>query len=228
MEKIKQFAESCLAGMTIEECNRESAEILDFMRTLELGRDEVRALKDEVFKAKRGPLDRAKEAELERQKKENEAEVMRREKINALKEELNTTLANAQSIDVEILNAKRQEILDAFEGITLAKAEKQIVDRLFKQLKDEIDDKREKALLMLSDDDLKALEQLKGVLEERKRRRQEIKSQLELYRKSLGGSGFDFEKAMLYRDMIEAEKATLEKINASINEIEEKIDEIES
>ncbi len=228
MEKIKHFAENCLNGMPIEECNRQSAEILDFMRTLELGHDEVRALKDEVFKAKRGPLDRAKEAEVERQKKENEAEVLRREKINALKEELNATLANAQSIDVEMLSAKRQEILDAFEGIALAKAEKQIVDRLFKQLKDEIDDKKEKALLMLSDDDLKALEQLKGVLEERKRRRQEIKSQLELYRKSLGGSGLDFEKAMLYRDMIEAEKATLEKVNASINEIEEKIDEIES
>ena len=53
---------------------------------------------------------------------------------------------------------------------------------------------------MLSEDDLKALEQLKEVLEERKLRRQEIKNQLESYRKLLGGSGFDFEKAMMYRE----------------------------
>jgi hypothetical protein len=83
-------------------------------------------------------------------------------------------------------------------------------------------------LLSLSEDDLKALDALKEVLDERKARRQEIKNQLEQYRKLLGGSGFDFEKAMMYREMIEAEKATLEKINASIDEIEEKIDRIES
>lgn len=80
---------------------------------------------------------------------------------------------------------------------------------------------------MLSDDDLKALSQLKVVYEERKQRRQEIKTQLEHYRKLLGGSGFDFEKAMLYREMIEAERATLDKINASIHEIEEKIEQID-
>lgn len=80
---------------------------------------------------------------------------------------------------------------------------------------------------MLSDDDLKALDQLKEVLDERKQRRVEVKNQLEQYRKMLGGSGFDFEKAMLYREMIEDEKATLDKMNALIDEIEEKIEQIE-
>ena len=227
MEKIKPFAESCLAGMSIEDCNRASAEILDFMRTVELGRDEVRILKDEIHKAKRGPQDRARDLEMERQKKEREVETQRREKINAMKEELNTLLTLPEAHEAEALTAKREELQKQFEEISLAKAEKQIVDRLFKQLKDVIDDKREKALLMLSDDDLKALEQLKEVLEERKLRRQEIKNQLEHYRKQLGGSGFDFEKAMMYREQIEAEKASLEKVNSSIDEIEEKIAEIE-
>lgn len=227
MEKIKPFAEACLAGMSIEDCNRGSAEILDFMRTVELGRDEVRILKDEIHKARRGPQDRARDIEMERQKKEREVETQRREKINALKEELNTLLTQAESFEVDLLTYKREELQKQFEEITLAKAEKQIVDRLFKQLKDAIDDKREKALLMLSEDDLKALEQLKEVLEERKLRRQEIKNQLEHYRKQLGGSGFDFEKAMMYREQIEAEKASLEKVNSSIDEIEEKIAEIE-
>lgn len=227
MEKIKIFAEACLSGISMDECNRQASEILDFMRTVELGRDEVRMLKDEVFKAKRGPMDRAREAENQRQMQERDAELARREKINALKEQLSSLLQQDNLLEVDDLALKREELLQQFEEITLSKAEKQIVERMFKQLKDLLDDKREKALLMLSEDDLKALEQLKAVLEERKQRRQEIKIQLEQYRKLLGGSGFDFEKAMMYREMIEAEKATLEKINASIDEIEEKIAEIE-
>ena len=148
--------------------------------------------------------------------------------INGMKEELTTMISQASDLDVEILISKREELLQQFEEIPLCKAsEKQIVDRLFKQLKDIIDDKKEKTLLMLSEDDQKALDQLKDVLEERKLRRQEIKNQLENYRKLLGGSGFDFEKAMMYREMIESEKLTLEKINSSVEEIEEKIEEIE-
>jgi hypothetical protein len=227
MEKIKPFAEACLAGISLDECNRQATEILDFMRTVELGRDEVRILKDEVFKAKRGPADRARDVELERQKKERELEADRRAKINSLKEELNRLLSQVSEYDADALASKQAELLAQFEGLSIAKAERQIIDRLFKQLKDAVNERHEKALLMLSDDDLKALEQLKEVLEERKSRRQEIKNQLENYRKLLGGSGFDFEKAMMYREQIESEKATLEKINSSIDEIEEKIAEIE-
>lgn len=228
MEKIKPFAEACAAGISIDECNKTAAEIFDFMRTVELGRDEVRILKEEVFKAKRAPQERAREIEEERSRKEKEAETLRREKINGLKDALSALLADADSIDAEAIAAKRDAIQAEFEEISLAKAERQIVDRLFKQLKDLIDEKKQRALLSLSEDDLKALDALKEVLDERKARRQEIKNQLEQYRKLLGGSGFDFEKAMMYREMIEAEKATLEKINASIDEIEEKIDRIES
>ncbi len=227
MEKIRPFAEACIAGISIEECNKQAADILDFMRTVELGRDEIRALKDEIQKAKRGPFERERELEQERHRKEKEAETLRREKINALKEELATLSAQAANSSIEELSVKREQLLKEFEVISLAKAEKQIVDRLFKQLKDIIDEKKEKALLSLSDDDLKALDQLKQVLSERKKRRVEVKNQLEQYRKMLGGSGFDFEKAMLYREMIEEEKAVLEKINGLIDEIEEKIDQIE-
>lgn len=227
IEKIKPFSEACMAGLSIDECNKQAEEILNFMRSVELGRDEVRLLKDEIHKAKRGPLDRARDIELERQKKEREAETQRRSAINALKEELNSLCNQASNLDFDALASRREQLLQQFEEVALAKAERQIVDRLFKQLKDVLDEKKEKTLLILSEDDKKALDQLKTILEERKLRRQEIKNQLENYRKQLGGSGFDFEKAMMYREMIEAEKATLEKINSSIDEIEEKIAEIE-
>lgn len=227
MEKIKPFAEACTGEMTIEECNRRSAEILDWMRTFELGREEIKLLKEEIYKAKRVLLDHAREAEAERRKREQEMEALRREKINHLKEDLNTVIAHASTFEIDTLLEKQETLYKQFEEMSLTKAERQMMERSLKQLKDVIDEQREKALLQLSEDDLKALSQLKAVLEERKSRRQEIKNQLEHYRKLLGGSGFDFEKAMMYREHIEAEKASLEKINSSIEEIEEKISEIE-
>lgn len=227
MEKIKPFAEKCQAGISADEANREAFEILEFMKTVQLGRDEVRALKEEVQKAKRGPMERAREAELQRQKQEQEAEAQKRAAINSLKVEINALVNEADSMQADAIAAKRDELHQRFEQLNIVKAEKQIIERTFKQIKDLIDEKKEKALLSLSEDDKKVLDQLKEVLEERKARRLEIKNQLESFRKLLGGSGFDFEKAMMYREMIEAEKATLEKINASIEEIEEKIEEIE-
>ncbi len=227
MEKIMPFAKLCESGAPLEECNAKAEEILSYMRTVELGRDEVKALKDEIHKAKRIPMERAREVEQERQRKEREIEKEKRDKVQALKERLNALLHEAPSMEVDALTIKRDELMALFDEAALSKAEKQIIDRLFKQLKDAIDEKREKALLQLSEDDLKALGELKAVLNERKTRRQEIKNQLENYRKLLGGSGFDFEKAMTYREMIETEKAALEKVNGSIEEIEDKIDEIE-
>lgn len=224
MEKIQIFSEACQGEISIDACHKHSAEILDYMMTLELGRDEVRSLKEEIHRIKRGPLDKAREMQQEKEKKEKQAELLRREKIHTLKDELQTLLNHTEETDMEQLNARKEELQNRFEEFILSKAEKQIVDRLFKQLKDGIDDKREKQLLNLSEDDLKALDELKTVLEERKQRRQEIKAQLEHYRKLLGGSGFDFEKAMAYREIIETEKVSLEKINASIEEIEEKMD----
>ncbi len=227
MEKIKPFAELCSSEISVDECNKKADEILEFMRTIDLGRDEVRVLKDEIHKAKRAPLDKAREIEMERQKKEREAETKKREMINALKDELTAVLNQSSSMEIEPLAAKREALHLQFEEISISRAEKQIIERQFKQLKDILDEKKEKALLLLSEDDQKALSELKTILEERKHRRHEIKNQLENYRKLLGGSGFDFEKAMMYREMIEAEKAALEKVNASIDEIEEKINEIE-
>ena len=98
---------------------------------------------------------------------------------------------------------------------------------MLKQLRDLALDKKDKAAMQLSADDLQSLEHLRTILDERKERRQEIKTLLESYRKALGGSGFDFEKAMMYRELIDAEKVRLDNANASIQEIEEKISELE-
>ncbi len=227
MERISAFAEACKGEITLDEANRQAGEISTLMRSVELGRDEVKVLRDELAAAKNPIIERAREQENERQRKEREAEVMRREKTNAIKEQLEQLLFSSDQASPDEMMEKRDDLLKEFEAIQLSKTEKQIVGRQFKQLKDLISERKERVLMALSEDDLKSLELLKSMLDERKERRTEIKDQLESYRKALGGSGFDFEKAMMYRELIEAEKASLDKINASIEEIEDKIAEIE-
>jgi hypothetical protein len=226
-EKIQAFLLLCQTEITLDEANRQSNEILDFMKTVELGRDEVKMLRDEINRAKRPIYERIRTLEQERINKEKEVETKKREQINGIKDRLQALSSQTKEQDPEQLNLQYNELWTEFETLPISKVEKQIIERLFKQLKDLISEKKEQMLMSLSEDDLKSLSQLKAVLEERKERRQEIKDQLESYRKALGGSGFDFEKAMMYREMIEAEKASLDKVNSSIDEIEDKIAAIE-
>lgn len=227
MEKIQPFKDACKEGLNEEECQRQSSDLLQFMRTVDLGREEVMTLKEEIFQAKRAPLERAKQEDLERRKKEEEKETNRRSSVAQLKAELEVLLNRSLELDGSALSAAMQECITSSESITLLKAEKQILERLFKQVKDLIHEKKTQALLALPEEDQQVLEQLKSALEENKQRRQEMKKQLEGYRKLLGGSSLDFEKAMLYRETIESEKAALEKVESVIVELEQKIDEIE-
>jgi hypothetical protein len=225
LEKIKAFSESCaLETATNEEANVQVNALLDFMQTVELGRDEVRYLKDEIQLARKPIYDRAREQTLERERKEKEFENQKKDKMASLRTEIAQLLQNMDAFDQEGLTAERDRLMREFELLGLTKAEKQVYERSFKQLKDAINEKKEKAIMALSEDDIQALEQLKVILKQRQEQRQEIKSQIETYRKALGGSGLDFEKGLLYRELMETEKAELEKVNATIQEIEEKID----
>jgi hypothetical protein len=228
VEKIHAFAEICQnQELTQEECHRQSEAILDFMQTLELGRDEVRMLRDELQKAKKPVLDRFKEKELERNRLEKEEDIRRQEKLQEFRGQLNRLAQDMDQLEMQSFIEQRDQLLTELERFSLNKVERQGIERLFKQVKDQISEKKEKAIMALSADDLEAFEQLKLALQERKQQRQEIREQLEHYRKALGSSGFDFEKAMAYGELVEAEKARLEKANAAIYEIEEKIAEFQ-
>ncbi|MES2345786.1 MAG: hypothetical protein V4494_07615 [Chlamydiota bacterium] len=227
-EKINAFAEICQnPELAQDECQRQTEEIQSFMHAQELGRDEVRMLRDELQKAKKPVLDRFREKEVERERLEKEEDLKNKEKLQDLRAQLVLLAQDVDQLDSQAFIEKRDQLLVEFERFSLNKVDKQGVDRLLKQVKDQINEKKEKAIMALSADDLEAFEQLKSALQERKQQRQEIREQLELYRKALGGSGLDFEKSMSYAELVETEKARLEKANAAIYEIEEKISEFQ-
>lgn len=172
----------------------------------------------------------AEKREIVKQEREKELAKERafREKINLVKSGLQTILDSTNELDAEQIAEKSEALKQEYATLTLSKIERQLFDRLFKQIKDLITEKKGKALLSLSKDDLDAIEKLEALLEETRVERQEIKGLLEQYRKTLGGSNLDFEKAMTMQEMMESEKERLEKTDAAIIEIEEKISEISS
>jgi hypothetical protein len=226
MEKIKAFADVMQAGeQPMPELKRLFDELRAELKTLDLGREEISLLKGELRKISQPLVDHEKQEQLEREQQLEEGKRQAREKLETFKQRLQGLVADAGKGPLEELIASRDEMVAEYEKISLSKGDRMIVDRLLKQIRDLINEKKDQAMLTLSDDELRSVEKLKFALEERKAQRQEIKEQLKAYRKALGGSELDFEKAMAIQESVEIEKARLDKIAVAIEEIEEKIAE---
>ncbi|MES2273014.1 MAG: hypothetical protein V4487_02345 [Chlamydiota bacterium] len=215
------------AEITLADLDREMDVIFQEMRTKSLHRDDVRYLKEELYKL-RDPFIAAQEAKqhaLEHAEKEKFR--MKREKIVTLKETISKVAKEGDQMDLQAISSTYQELQDQIDQLEVSKIEKQQIERLLRPIKDLVADKKEHSILNLSDDEKKTLENLQIVLQQKKARRQEIKDQLETYRKIIGSSNLDFEKAMHYRELMDQEKERLEKAAAGIEEIERKISELE-
>jgi DNA repair exonuclease SbcCD ATPase subunit len=214
--------------LSLKDLDKEMDLILKEMRTVSLHRDDVFSLKEELNQL-RAPYVAAQEQKA-RELEEVEKEKLRikKEKMAHLKEEMALLLKEGAQLELPSLLERYARFTESLDLLALSKLEKQQLERSIRPLKDLIADRKEHSILLnLSDDDLKALENLRHVLQQKKERRQEIKNQVEVYRKSLGASNLDFEKAMLYRELLDQEKERLEKANAGIEEIEQKINELE-
>lgn len=225
-EKIQAFTASVNEESSLQECDRQITEILAFMRTVLLGREEVQTLKEQLYSVKKPILEKAREAEKIHMQKLKEKEKEKKDRLEKLSCDLKSLIQQASELSLEQLTVQNKILEKTFEQNQWKQSEKQMLERLFKQVKDLINDNKEKTLMLLSEDDQKVLEQLHIVLFEKKNRRKELKEQLEQYRKLLGGSGLDFEKTIMYRDLMETDKSVLEKINSSIIDIKKKIKKI--
>lgn len=213
--------------LSFDEIKKECYSLLEEMRGVFLVREDVRLLKEAIEDLKNPYLEEERKAALEREEEAKRLQEKKREAKKLFKERLQAFSKEADSMELEALQEACSVLKKEAEALGLSKMEKQLVDRTLRPIKDLVADRKEEALLNLSDDDKKALQNLKSVLEQKKQRRQEIKEILDTYRKVLGSSDLDFEKAMHYQDLVQHEKQRLEKANLGIEEIEQKIDELE-
>jgi hypothetical protein len=224
MQKLQEYKQNYeTQHPSISDATKQLDALVNEIRNMEHGRDEIRLLKAEVQALRKPIQEKIHAQESERQSQDQEREKQRRQKILDLKFQVEELVKNSMALDADDIEAKRNVIVDLISSSNMGKAEKQEIERQLKPLRDLISEKKESSLLTLSDDDRQSLQQLKEVLKQRKERRQEIKTQIDALRKSSGSSGLDFEQAMNFNAQVEAEKERLEKINQGIQEIEQKI-----
>lgn len=227
-QRIQEFSQGLASNeISLADANKKLDEISSFMRSIELGKDEVRELREELAIARKPILEKMKEEEQARQNQELERDRLKKEKVLQFQRQIEDLIRNIESYEIEQLFAERDALLAEIGSAGISKAEKQDLERLLKPFRDMVAEKKERALMALSDDDRQALQQIKDMLKERKERRQEIKNQLEVYRKAAGSSGLDFEQAMKYNAQMNTEKEQLERVNQAIKELERKIQEVE-
>lgn len=214
--------------LALRDLDKEIDLISQEMRTISLDRDDVRYLRDEFAKL-RSPHIAAQELKAKEIEEAEKARIrLKKEKAEQLKERIASLAKEGSSMDLDGFQAQFSEVVQELAALDISKFDKQQMERLLRPLKDLLAEKKEQSLLSLSEDDRKALDNLRIVLQQKKERRQEIKEQVEQYRKTLGSSSLDFEKAMHFQELLSQEKELLEKANAGISEIEQKIADLES
>jgi hypothetical protein len=214
--------------MSLRELDKEIDAISKEMRDVSLHRDDVRYLRDILAKLRFPHIAAQEQRARELEEAEKELLRMKREKIVRIKEEAAVLQKESAQLDLDAFTSRYDELIQSLQSLEASRIEKQQLESSFRPLKDLLADKKEQAVLNLSEDDRKTLENLNTVLQQKKERRQEVKEMLEMHRKTLGSSGLDFEKAIELRELIDQEKERLEKANAGIKEIEDKISELES
>ena len=227
IERIKGFELLAAQASSFTEVAPQFEEVFSFMRGIELSFYDQKKLKETLFKLRKPFLDKEEEIRAFEQLQEKQNQELKRKQVTDFKESIEALAASLDSTDIETLIESRERILQESAQMQWQKSDKMMIDRLLKQIKDGIEEKKSYRLLSLSDSDKEKHQALLTLLIERKQRRGEMKLQIDAYRKVLAGSGFDFEKAIMYKDLIEAERLSLEKVNESIYEIEKKLLEIQ-
>ncbi len=223
LEKINNLKTICENNPQDESIEKEEKDIYNFMKTFDLRKEDVSFLKHKIKEAK-SPIYKKQQIQKEEKiKKENEVENFRKEKLENIKNAIATLLEKPQ-LSFEELDQEKRQLEKELESINPAKFERLILEKQFRSLSHMIQDKKEKVDLIYSDE----LKDVLEIFEQKKQRRQDIKNHLDSLNKELACSNFDFEKAMLYRDLIDSEKKRLEAVNLSIEEIEEKLADLES
>lgn len=227
--RLTEFSEAYEnENLSVAEANKRLDAINSFMRSQRLGRDEVKELRA-AFATARKPVEECEQKEQEeRRRREEEKAEARRKKLEELQGQCDALLEQSESLSADDIEAKRDEVCKLIDDSDLLKADKQTLERHLRPLKELLLNKREEALLALSQDDQESLKTYRSILDQRKERLAEFKEQWEELRKAKGASGLDFSKAMEMEQLLGEKREEIERAEAAIAEIEGKIQELKA
>lgn len=208
-------------------CETKLDEIAAHMRNTSLGKLEIRELRDMVRDLKQVFTAHTQSEDMLRRQQASKKEQEKKARIEALRQELESLGSSQTKLDIEDLERALEPLAKEVVTVAVPRGEKQEFDKLVRNVRDLIAEKKEQKLLSLSEGDREAIGKLKDLLKEKKQNRQTIKSQIDTWRKESGSSGVSIGQAMQYNEMIQNEKQRLEKIEAGIDELQAMISKLQ-
>ena len=140
--RYKSSTKILLGALTSAEASKKLDEITNFMRQVELGRDEIKALRDEITQARMPLADKLKQEEQDRLNQEQERERQRKQRFQSFSDQVEALLKGADEYDAEQLFNEREALLAKLTQAPLSKLEKQELERQLKPLRDKINEKK--------------------------------------------------------------------------------------
>ena len=226
-EKVKLFSEKCASlDAKNNEMEKEAEALLSSMREVELSRRDVLLLKEEIKTARQPLFERERRIQEGVKEQKRDREEKARERVERFTQELKGLCLNGSSLPQEELQREHKRLKAEAFALDLFEADRLRAEALLDSLEEILFRKREEET-MVQKNEPDFLDRLYALYDEREEARKKSKDKLEEYRKAVGGSGFDFEKALLYNELLEEEKKRLENIEEALEKIESRITKLE-
>lgn len=220
---VQDYEKFCKENTSLVLVQDKFGELVKQLRSLpDLSRESERHCKEQMMASKRFLEDQEKQKRLELSKLESEQKALRLKKFQELQTDIQKVLEEGEMHSLETLVHLQESFEERIKNLVASKTEKMVLDRLMRAFKDLLLEGKRRSLG--SHLDQERYVKIKSLLQDKKARRQEVKDQIELYRKAIGGSSLDFEKSMMYQEWMQSEKEVLEKMNISIAELEKQLE----
>ncbi|MBM3191712.1 MAG: hypothetical protein FJZ63_03535 [Chlamydiae bacterium] len=201
-----------------EEVYHRAKETLSSLDKLGLVHNDMKFLKQKLRQLELEALQPLEEEARKQAIQQEEKEAAKRDKFHQFKQEVQEALASWDSVSLKQL----QELYESFKarshGCKISIREEFQLKELHNELHEAILLKKEKEIAQEDSESLKML------AEEWEMFKEGARARLESYRKAMGSSGFDFEKAILYREYIDIEKSRLDRAIDKVSELEDRLE----
>ncbi len=211
--------------LTLAQAEEKIDALFKEMRELELGREDVKRLKMRLMELKR-PLEEKEQKQKEEQKKAAVLEQERQKETLQQLLELGLEVFNqAEALSLDALVEKWEALVKEKKTLSAKGIEMAMLENRLDTIADHVQEKKWQSLLTENPEDLSS--SLHALLDERHKARRKVKENLEAHRKALGGSALSLEESMLIQELNGEEKLRLDAIETMIEEIEEKLFDLE-
>lgn len=209
--------------LSLEELSAEINAIHLYMRSVDLIRSDVVALKEELAILGKPLQDKEEQEKKEKETKLAEEEASKKALFEGFLSKLEEFSHSFEGKEINALLSQHALYKREVKDLRMQKEQKGQIEKKLKMIFEQINDLKENRLLSLSPEDKNALEILQDALNEQKEIRKSIKERLEQYRKKKGGRTLDVLQALQLEDLIDSERDRLAKVDRLIEEFEEKI-----